>query len=75
MAHWHEKLQDYNFKIVYVPGKDNGLADVLSRMHQDEEHEEPRLMSLLPPDTFLNVFEAGDPETVEHEVMEAQKQR
>ena len=32
-AQWHEKLQDYNFKIVHVPGKDNGPADVLSRMH------------------------------------------
>jgi hypothetical protein len=27
---WHEKLQDYNFKIVHVPGKDNGPADALS---------------------------------------------
>jgi hypothetical protein len=36
-ARWHEKLQDYNFKIIHVPGKDNGPADALSRMHQDEE--------------------------------------
>jgi hypothetical protein len=29
---------------------------------------------VIPPDAFLNVFEAGDPGTVEHEVMEAQQQ-
>ena len=72
-ARWHEKLQDYNFKIVHVPGKDNGPADALSRMHQDEEREEPKMTSLLPPDAFLNVFEAGDPGTIEHDVVTAQQ--
>jgi len=42
-------------------------------MHQDEEHEEPRLTSLLPPDTFLNVFEAGDPGTLEHDTVTTQQ--
>jgi len=37
MARWHEKLQDYNFKIVHIPGKSNGPADALSRMHQKDE--------------------------------------
>jgi hypothetical protein len=27
MARWHEKLQDYNFKIVHIPGKNNGPVD------------------------------------------------
>jgi hypothetical protein len=67
-------LQDYNFKIVHVPGKDNGPADALSRMHQDEEREEPKMTSLLPPDAFLNVFEAGDPGTLEHDVVMAQQE-
>ena len=70
---WHKKLQDYNFKIVHVAGKDNGPADTLSRMHQDEEREEPRLTPLLPPDVFLNVFEAGDLGTIEHDVVMAQQ--
>ncbi len=30
---WHEKLQNYNFKIVYIAGKNNRPADVLLRMH------------------------------------------
>ena len=72
-ARWHEKLQDYNFKIVHIPGKNNGPADALSRMHQDEERKEPRLTSLLPPDTFLNVFEAGDLGTLEHDTVTAQQ--
>ncbi len=29
-AHWHEKLQDYNFKILHIPGKTNTPADALS---------------------------------------------
>jgi hypothetical protein len=72
-ACWHKKLQDYNFKIVHIPGKDNGPADALSRMHQDEEREEPKLTSLLPPDAFLNVFEAGDLGTLEHNVVLTQQ--
>jgi len=29
-AWWHEKLQDYNFKILHVAGKNNTPADALS---------------------------------------------
>ncbi len=29
-ARWHEKLQDYNFKILHISGKTNTPADVLS---------------------------------------------
>jgi len=31
MAHWHECLQDYNFRIVHFAGKVNIPADTLSR--------------------------------------------
>jgi len=41
-------------------------------MHQKGEDETPKLTLLISPDAFLNVFEVGDPGTVEHEVMEAQ---
>jgi len=73
-ARWHEKMQDYNFKIIHIPGKWNGPVDALSRMHQEEEWEESKLTPLIPPDAFLNIFEAGDPGMVEHEVTEAQQQ-
>jgi hypothetical protein len=73
-ARWHEKLQDYNFKIVHITGKSNRPADTLSRMHQKDKDETMKLTPLISPDAFLNVFEAGDPGIVEHEVMEAQTQ-
>jgi RNase H-like domain found in reverse transcriptase/Integrase zinc binding domain len=72
-AHWHEKLQDYNFKIVHVPGKENSPANALSRMHQQDEPSEPKLTSLISPDTFLNVFSPGDPGTLEYKVIQAQQ--
>jgi hypothetical protein len=43
-------------------------------MHQGEEQEEPKMTSLLPPDAFLNVFEAGDPGTIEHDVVATQQE-
>jgi len=69
---WHKKLQDYNFKIVHIVDKANGPADALLRMHQPEEQEKPKLTLLIPPDTFLNVFEIGEPGTIENEVVKAQ---
>ncbi len=72
-ARWHEKLQDYDFKIVHIAGKANGPADALSRMCEGEEREETRLTSLILPDAFLNVFEARDPGMIENEVVEAQQ--
>ena len=57
---------------MHITRKSNGPADALSRMHQKEEDEEPKLAPLILLDAFLNVFEAGDLGTVEHEVVEAQ---
>ena len=47
---------------------------MLSRMDQEEEQEEAKLTLLIPPNTFLNVFEVGDPGTIEDEVVKAQQQ-
>jgi len=74
MARWHEKLQDYNFKLLHIARKANRPADALSRMHKGEEQEETKLTSLISPDTFLNVFKVGDPGTIENKVVEAQQQ-
>jgi len=35
-AQWHEKLQDYNFKILHIPRKNNTLADALSQPKDNE---------------------------------------
>jgi hypothetical protein len=37
MARWHEKLQDYNFYIVYIQGKNNMPADALSQPNEDKQ--------------------------------------
>jgi len=74
MARWHKKLQDYNFRIVHIAGKANGPADALSRMDEEGEQNETKLTPLISADTFLNIFEVGDPGTIENEVVEAQKQ-
>ena len=69
MARWHKKLQDYNFKIIHIARKHNGLADALSRMHQKNEGEELKLTPLISPDAFLNVFKVRDPGMVEHKIV------
>jgi len=74
-ARWHEKLQDYNFKIVHIAGKANGPADALSRLDEGEEQKETKLTPLISSDAFLNVFKAGDPGTIENEVVEAQQRQ
>jgi len=68
---WHEKLQDYNFKILHVAGKNNTPADALSRLCDDEREQGERQLSLLPKSVFLNLAEAGDPTSLEGALREA----
>ena len=46
---------------------------MLSRMHQKDKDETPKLTPLISPDAFLNIFEAGDPGTLEHDTVTAQQ--
>jgi hypothetical protein len=39
-ARWMEFLSDFNFQIMYTPGKQNQKADILSRREQDLEVQE-----------------------------------
>ena len=52
-ARWHEKLQDYNFKITHISGKTNTPADALSRPNGWDIQELTKEMSLIPPEAFL----------------------
>ncbi len=36
-ARWHKKLQDYNFKILHIPRKNNTPADALSQPSDKEQ--------------------------------------
>jgi hypothetical protein len=35
-ARWMEKLSEFDFEVIYVPGEQNTLADALSRMYSDD---------------------------------------
>jgi hypothetical protein len=37
LARWLIELQNYNINIVHIAGKQNSLADALSRIHEDDE--------------------------------------
>jgi len=73
-ARWHEKLQDYNFKILHIAGKNNTPTDTLSCPCDDEREQGERQLSLLPKSAFLNLAEAGDPTSLEGMLTEAQLQ-
>ena len=56
-----------------MPGKANGPADALSRKDQPEEEEKEKNTALIPPAAFINLFQAGDPGTLEHDVVKVQQ--
>jgi hypothetical protein len=35
-ARWIEKISEFDFEVVYVPGTENVLADALSRIYSNE---------------------------------------
>jgi hypothetical protein len=72
-ARWHEKLQDYNFKIVHISGKNNTPADALSHPNGLEHQEPVKEVALIPQEAFLNLFEAGSDGSVEAEIVESQR--
>lgn len=61
-AQWLEALSEFDFKIIYVPGADNMLADALSRIYSNESkgtfHSASEYMSIeeedIPCSLLLN---------------------
>ena len=52
---WHADLQEYNFKIHYIPRKTNTGPDILSRpLNVDQGKEDNQGITILPPTTFIN---------------------
>src|SRR6266851_1088776 len=74
MVCWHEKLQDYNFKILHVAGKNNTPTDTLSQPYNDEQEIGEQQLSLLPESTFINLAKAGDLNSLEGQISTAQQQ-
>ncbi|CEP11874.1 hypothetical protein [Parasitella parasitica] len=61
---WPKILGDYNFQIVYRPGKQNAAADALSRKDRPIEGESDSRkgttpMVLLPPELFINSIQTS----------------
>jgi len=71
-ARWHEKLQDYNFHIVHIQGRNNTLADALSCPSEDERQQSERQVTLLPPGVFLNLASTGNEDSLEYLLMQEQ---
>ena len=72
MVHWHEKLQDYNFRILHIPRKNNTPADALSQPSNKEQEIGERQLSLLPQEAFLNLMEASSLDSLEALIVDAQ---
>ena len=53
MARWHADLQEYDFNILYIPGKTNIPPDVLSRLPgTDKGENDNKEIVVLPPEKF-----------------------
>ncbi len=72
-ARWHEWLQDYNFRIIYITGKINTSADMLSRPPGSDVVEDFREVALLPPNLFLNMFRTDSDRSLEHQIVLTQR--
>ena len=51
---WHSELQDYDFKIVHVPGSTHAAADALSRPPEvDQGKEDNQDVTMIPNTSFI----------------------
>ena len=64
-ACWHEKLQDYNFKILHIPGKMNTPADALSRPNGQDIQELTKEVALIPSEAFIQIFGPNSDDSLE----------
>jgi hypothetical protein len=69
-AGWAELLSQYNFVLTYRPGKQNALADALSRKAEElrtqkDKKEAQRTMRIFKPETEVNGICLLDRESVE----------
>jgi hypothetical protein len=53
MARWHLDLQEYDYEILYILGKENGPPDALSQPPgADQGKEDNQGITVLPPQKF-----------------------
>ena len=64
---WVQFLSDYNFELVHRAGKENVIADILSRCAQDEldmGDKAAQNLCLLPLEYFMKEVEALPPQRI-----------
>jgi hypothetical protein len=67
MARWHGELQDYNFTLHHVPGKNHTAADALScPPGADMGKNNNQQMIMLPEPLFICVADEDSPGSIEH---------
>jgi hypothetical protein len=63
-AWWHADLQEYDFKIVHIPGNTNTVADALSRpTGADQGETDNQNVTLIPPEHCRVVTTLDQPNT------------
>jgi RNase H-like domain found in reverse transcriptase/Integrase zinc binding domain len=66
-ARWHGELQDYNFTLHHVPGKNHTAADALSRPPgADMGKNDNQQMIMLPEPLFIRVADKDSLGSIEH---------
>ena len=73
MVRWHEKLQDYNFKIVHISGKTNTPANALSQPNGQDIQESTKETSLISPKAFLRIFGPDLDDSLETQIVNSQR--
>ena len=62
MARWHADLQEYDFKIHYIPRKTNTGLDILSQpLNINQGKEDNQGITVLPPAMFINQITLPEP--------------
>jgi hypothetical protein len=66
-AHWHGKLQNYNFKLQHVPRKSHMAADTLSRpLGADEGKDDNQQMTIIPEVAFIRLVGLDSDGSIKH---------
>ena len=59
-ARWLEKISEFDFEVIYVPGTENVVADALSRLYSNDDSRTVRSRSEY---TYFDVLDEDQPET------------